>query len=109
MAVKLIGSHEHMNRPSSCFGIRSWIGGESRLNIATQCAGTGTIAAIIVNVKNNGVIRVDFGNADKPDWQDVKIRFILGGDGAFLDECVGGGWGVSAPNRVSSVVLWIYA
>jgi hypothetical protein len=86
MAVKLIGSHEHMNRPSSCFGIRSWIGGDSRLNIATQCVGM--IAAMIVIVKNNGVIQVDFGTADKPDWQDVKVRFILGGDGAFLDECV---------------------
>jgi hypothetical protein len=35
----LIGSHENMNRPSACYGIRSWIGGDSRLNIATQCAG----------------------------------------------------------------------
>jgi hypothetical protein len=51
MAVKLIGSHEHMNRPSACFEVRSWIE-----NIATQCAGM--IAAMAVVVKNNSVIQV---------------------------------------------------
>ena len=30
MVVKLIGSHEHMNRPSACYGIRSWIGCDCR-------------------------------------------------------------------------------
>ena len=72
------------------------------MNIATQCVGM--IAAMIVIVKNNGVIQVDFGTADKPDWQDFKIRFILGGDGAFLDECVGG-WGVSV-RRIVCLLSW---